>query len=154
MLLPFLTLLLPTMYLNYQYSYEGKRLIRAFKNLSDERITVESFYDDEGLRIKKIESHYYLEDEFLDEFETYFYYDENKRLVTEIRDETRYDYLYNGDELYGFVKNLTNRYFYIKDILNTIIGIKDENHDVLARYALQCIWTNNNGNRSITNTWN
>ncbi len=121
---------LPVSYKNYSYSYDGKRLKQITKTLNNSSIVIVNTYNEKGLRIKKE-----VTNNQTSEVTTYnYYYDEEDRLVTETFGNTRYDYLYNGDDLYGFVKNLNERYYYIKDITNNILGIVDSSGTILGKY--------------------
>lgn len=119
---------------NYEYTYEGKRMVEAYYANSGEYKKVSYTYDEEGLIIKRNMYNWYDDDED-GEVEDTFYYYENGNLVCEIKDDIRNDYLYdeNGN-LYGFIKNNTNIYYYIRDILGTILGIVDESGNLVVKY--------------------
>ena len=60
-----------------------------------------------------------------------YFYDDNK-LITEIKDNIRNDYIY--DELYGFIQNNTNIYYYVRDYIGNILGIVDNSGDLIVKY--------------------
>ncbi len=111
----------PKYYKGNQYLFEGRRLVE-FTDSDDNTFTYE--YDDRGLRIKKITP-----DETI-----YYYYDDDK-LVSQVSDSRRLDFLYDEDNLlYGFILDKTKNYFYLKDSLQNILGIVDENGERLVGY--------------------
>ncbi len=111
----------PKYYKGNQYLFEGRRLVE-FTDSDDNTFTYE--YDDKGLRIKKITPN-----------ETIYYYYDDDKLVSQISDCHRLDFLYDEDNLlYGFILDKTKNYFYLKDSLQNILGIVDENGERLVGY--------------------
>ena len=107
------------------YEYEGRRLIK-FNN-------VKYTYDLEGKRIKKdnngnITNYYYSGD----------------RLITEINNSYRLDYIYDeNSQLIGFIHD-SNKYLYIRDVLQNILGIIDINGNVEVNYDCDAFGKINN----------
>lgn len=105
----------PISYDGNTYEYEGRRLIK-FNN-------VKYTYDLEGKRIKKdnngnITNYYYSGD----------------RLITEINNSYRLDFIYDeNSQLIGFIYN-NDKYLYIRDVLQNILGIIDINGNVVVKY--------------------
>lgn len=105
----------PISYDGNTYEYEGRRLIK-FNN-------VKYTYDLEGKRIKKdnngnITNYYYSGD----------------RLITEINNSYRLDFIYDeNSQLIGFIHD-SNKYLYIRDVLQNILGIVDINGNVVVKY--------------------
>lgn len=66
--------------------------------------------------------------------DVYYKYSLNK-LITEIRDNYRLDFLYDEkDMLYGFIYNNNTKYFYIRDVTGLILGITLQNGEVVVKY--------------------
>ncbi|MGN1371988.1 MAG: DNRLRE domain-containing protein [Candidatus Coprovivens sp.] len=61
------------------------------------------------------------------------YYLEGNKIVFEDRNNTMLYYLYNGDELLGFVYN-GNTYYYHKNVFGDIIGIINSNYEEIVTY--------------------
>jgi hypothetical protein len=62
------------------------------------------------------------------------YYD-GDRLVTEIKNSDRLNFLYDESGLlYGFILNNSSKYFYVRDILQNILGIIDESGNLIVKY--------------------
>ena len=84
-------------------------------------------YNEQGLRTKK--------DWYGSPNITSSYYYDGDRLVTEIRDSNRFDFLYDeAGLLYGFILNNASKYFYVRDILQNILGIIDESGNLVVKY--------------------
>ena len=115
----------PISYNGNTYEYEGRRLIK-FNN-------VKYTYDLEGKRIKKdnngnITNYYYSGD----------------RLITEINNSYRLDYIYDeNSQLIGFIHD-SNKYLYIRDVLQNILGIVDINGNVVVKYDCDAFGKINN----------
>ena len=115
----------PISYNGNTYEYEGRRLIK-FNN-------VKYTYDLEGKRIKKdnngnITNYYYSGD----------------RLITEINNSYRLDYIYDeNSQLIGFIHD-SNKYLYIRDVLQNILGIIDINGNVVVKYDCDAFGKINN----------
>ena len=140
---------------NQEYLYEGKRLIEINSSSGNQHTQIKYTYDDEGLLVKKSKSVWYDDDtEGYDEDTLYFY--ENGNLVTEIKDNTRNDYLYdtNGN-LYGFIVNNYDKYFYVRDILGNILGIVSSTGSLLRKYDYDAFgYIHNVTNYSSFNAYN
>jgi RHS repeat-associated protein len=84
------------------------------------------------------------------------YYLEGRKIVFEDRNGTMIYYLYNGDELLGFIYN-NNTYFYHKNMFQDIIGIYDLEFNEIVTYeydswgVIKNITDNSNINLSIIN---
>ena len=92
-------------------------------------------YNEQGLRTKK---YWYGSPNI-----TSSYYYDGDRLVTEIRDSNRLDFLYNeAGMLFGFILNNASKYFYVRDILQNILGIIDSNGNLVVKYNCDA-WGNN-----------
>lgn len=61
------------------------------------------------------------------------YYLEGTKIIFENRNGTMLYYLYNGDELLGFVYN-GNIYYYHKNVLGDILGIINSNYEEIVKY--------------------
>ena len=61
------------------------------------------------------------------------YYLEGTKIIFEDRNGTMLYYLYNGDELLGFVYN-GNTYYYHKNVFGDIIGILNSNYEEIVTY--------------------
>ena len=61
------------------------------------------------------------------------YYLEGKRIIFEDRNGTVLYYLYNGDEILGFIYN-NNTYYYHKNVFDDIVGIYDSNYNEIVTY--------------------
>ena len=84
-------------------------------------------YNEKGLRTKK--------DWYGSPNITSSYYYDGDRLVTEVRNSDRLDFLYDeAGLLYGFILNNTSKYFYVRDILQNILGIIDESGTLVVKY--------------------
>ena len=128
--------LLPAVYKDMYFTYEGNRLTCVEKAYDSETtIYYRYYYNYEGLRIKKVETHEYTDDRDPYIVTTYHYYEGN-RLITEYRSDTdRIDYLYDSNGLlYGFINNKTERFYYVRDILQNILGIVDTNGNLVVKY--------------------
>ena len=111
----------PKSYKGNQYLFEGRRLVE-FTDKFGKTFTYE--YDDKGLRIKKTTP-----DETI-----HYYYDDDK-LVSQVSNNCRLDFLYDEDNLlYGFILDKTKNYFYLKDSLQNILGIVEENGERIVGY--------------------
>ena len=103
--------------------YEGKRMT-YYENGGGYALFS---YNEQGLRTSK------------DWYGTYsshssYYYD-GDRLVTEVRNSNRLDFLYDeAGLLFGFILNNTSKYFYVRDILQNILGIIDESGSLVVKY--------------------
>ena len=109
----------PTSYDGNTFTWVGRRLkqIRG-------KVNLDFAYNDQGLRTNKT----------TDNDDIYYYYDKDM-LITEIRENDRFDYLYDENkQLYGFIYNCGDMYFYIRDILQNIIGIIDINGNLVVKY--------------------
>jgi RHS repeat-associated protein len=116
------------------FSWIGTKLEKVIVDLSNnESVEIEFEYNEKGLRSKKIEKHKQNQTVLYTNNFSY-YYDEEDRLITEIRNSDRYDYLYDETGIYGYVINLNARYYYIKDIIGQIIGIANESGTIIGRY--------------------
>ncbi len=114
----------PSSFGNMTFTYEGRRL----KTITISGKTITNYYDDEGIRYKK---------EVLENSvtKTTLYYYDNHKLITEIENGVRRDYIYDSlGNVYGYVL-LGTSYYYIKDSLGIIHGIKDASGQVLATYT-------------------
>ena len=115
----------PISYNGNTYEYEGRRLIK-FNN-------IKYTYDLEGKRIKKdnngnITNYYYSGD----------------RLITEINNSYRLDFIYDENgQLIGFIHD-SNKYLYIRDVLQNILGIIDINGNVVVKYDCDAFGKINN----------
>jgi RHS repeat-associated protein len=115
----------PSSFGNMSFTYEGKRLKTV--TISSTR-TITYYYDSDGIRYKKHDNNNGAITE------TLFYYDNNK-LICEIRNGVRINYLYDSNGLmYGYVSSGIS-YYYIKDSLGIIHGIKNASNQVLATYT-------------------
>lgn len=82
-------------------------------------------YNDQGLRTSKKDYR---------GIGTKYYYDGDK-LVTEINDNYRNDFLYDENgKLYGFIHNKTDKYYYVRDFMQNILGIVDINGNLVVKY--------------------
>ena len=127
---------MPTSYNGMTFTWDGKRLKQIVKNNN----TINFDYNEQGLRTKK----------FTPSVDKEYYYNGNK-LITEICDYYRLDFLYDeNDMLFGFIYNNTDKYYYVRDILQNILGIVDESGTLVVKYDCN-EWgkpingTNNNG---------
>ena len=115
-------------YNEYEYSYQGKRLVSVSKD--DKRINYT--YDLEGLIIQKrvtiVEG-----DLPVSTTITKYYYD-NRKLVKEVCGNTTISYFYDSNnQLYGYKKN-SIVYFYIRDVLGNIIGILNNSGVIVSKF--------------------
>ena len=84
------------------------------------------------------------------------YYVEGRNIIFEERNGTMLYYLYNGDELLGFIYN-NNTYYYHKNLFGDIIGIYDSNYNEIVTYkynswgVIKNITDNSNINLGIIN---
>ncbi len=77
-----------------EYEFEGRRLKSVSEPMGiGEQKTVDYTYDSNGLVIKKVLGYWYDDDRDSEEFTTQYYYDGDK-LVTEINQYCRLDFLY------------------------------------------------------------
>lgn len=108
----------------YHYiEYEGKRMTYCESGAGY------GFYEynEQGLRTKK--------DWYGSPNITSSYYYDGDRLVTEVRNSDRLDFLYDeAGLLYGFILNNASKYFYVRDILQNILGIIDESGTLVVQY--------------------
>ena len=116
----------PQSYNGNTYYYEGRRLVGIDTN-DNQAIRYE--YDDKGLRIKKT-----IEDLADGTLETIDYIYEEGKLVTELREGYRLDFLYDENkELYGFIYN-NKKYYYVRDVLKNILGIVTKEEGLVVQY--------------------
>ena len=109
----------------FEYYYEGRRLIHH----NGSTVSVDYFYDNEGLRTKKI-----VYDTTTNASTTVNYAYEDNKLVCEYTTSKRMDYLYDGNGiLYGLIYN-GNKYFYLRDHLANILGIIDSSGNLVVSY--------------------
>ena len=107
-------------------TWEGRRL----KRYTYSGGYYEFEYNEQGLRTKK-DSY----DDTNTQISSSSYYYDGDKLVTEIKDSNRLDFLYDESGLlYGFIFNNTNKYFYVRDILQNILGIIDESGNLVVKY--------------------
>ena len=87
---------------------------------------------------------------------TTYYYLEDRSVIFEDRNGIMLYYLYNGDELLGFIYN-NNTYYYHKNMFEDIIGIYDSNYNEIVTYkydswgVIKNITDNSNINLGIIN---
>ena len=99
-----------------------------------EQKTVDYIYDSNGLIIKKVLGYWYDDDRDSEEFTTQYYYDGDK-LITEINQYCRLDFLYDESGLlYGLIKDNSSKYFYVRDYLQNILGIVDQSGKLVVKY--------------------
>ena len=125
----------PATYRDTAYRFEGRRLISISKELGiDEQKSIDYTYDSNGLIIKKVLGYWYDDDRDSEEFTTQYYYDGDK-LITEINQYCRLDFLYDENGmLYGLIKDNSSKYFYVRDYLQNILGIVDQNGKLVVKY--------------------
>ncbi len=130
--------LYPVTYKGMSLIYQHNKLVQINKNNSIYPIRYE--YNEQGLRTKK----------FTPSVDKEYYYNKDK-LITEICDYYRLDFLYDeNDMLFGFIYNNTDKYYYVRDILLNILGIVDNQGTLVVKYDCNA-WgkpingTNNNG---------
>ena len=114
----------PTSFGNMSFTYEGRRL----KTITISGKVITNYYDDEGIRYKK---------EVLENSvtKTTLYYYDNHKLITEIEDGVKKDYIYDSlGNIYGYVLAGVS-YYYIKDTLGIIHGIKNASGNIIASYT-------------------
>ena len=121
---------------NIEYEFEGRRLKSISEPMGiDEQKTVDYTYDSNGLIIKKVLGYWYDDDRDSEEFTTQYYYDGDK-LITEINQYCRLDFLYDeSGMLYGLIKDNSSKYFYVRDYLHNILGIVDQNGKLVVKYS-------------------
>ena len=125
----------PATYRDTAYRFEGRRLISISEELGiDEQKSIDYTYDSNGLIIKKVLGYWYDDDRDSEEFTTQYYYDGDK-LITEINQYCRLDFLYDENGmLYGLIKDNSSKYFYVRDYLQNILGIVDQNGKLVVKY--------------------
>ena len=125
----------PATYRDTVYRFEGRRLISISEELGiDEQKSIDYTYDSNGLIIKKVLGYWYDDDRDSEEFTTQYYYDGDK-LITEIKQYCRLDFLYDENGmLYGLIKDNSSKYFYVRDYLQNILGIVDQNGKLVVKY--------------------
>ena len=125
----------PATYRDTAYRFEVRRLKSISEPMGiDEQKTVDYTYDSNGLIIKKVLGYWYDDDRDSEEFTTQYYYDGDK-LITEINQYCRLDFLYDENGmLYGLIKDNSSKYFYVRDYLQNILGIVDQNGKLVAKY--------------------
>ena len=118
-----------------EYEFEGRRLKSVSEPMGiGEQKTVDYTYDSNGLIIKKVLGYWYDDDRDSEEFTTQYYYDGDK-LVTEINQYCRLDFLYDENGmLYGLIKDNSSKYFYVRDYLQNILGIVDQSGKLVVKY--------------------
>ena len=118
-----------------EYEFEGRRLKSVSEPMGiGEQKTVDYTYDSNGLIIKKVLGYWYDDDRDSEEFTTQYYYDGDK-LITEINQYCRLDFLYDESGLlYGLIKDNSSKYFYVRDYLQNILGIVDQNGKLVVKY--------------------
>ncbi len=111
----------PKTYNGITFAFEGRMLTRytygggyyAFE------------YNDQGLRTSKKDYR---------GIGTKYYYDGDK-LITEINNSYRNDFLYDENgKLYGFIHNKNERYYYVRDFMQNILGIVDIDGNLVVKY--------------------
>ena len=119
-----------------EYEFEGRRLKSVSEPMGiGEQKTVDYTYDSNGLIIKKVLGYWYDDDRDSEEFTTQYYYDGDK-LITEINQYCRLDFLYDESGLlYGLIKDNSSKYFYVRDYLHNILGIVDQNGKLVVKYS-------------------
>ena len=130
---------------NIEYEFEGRRLKSISEPMGiDEQKTVDYTYDSNGLIIKKVLGYWYDDDRDSEEFTTQYYYDGDK-LITEINQYCRLDFLYDeSGMLYGLIKDNSSKYFYVRDYLQNILGIVDQSGKLVVKYKYDA-YGNSNG---------
>ena len=125
----------PSTYRDTAYRFEGRRLTYVYESMgSDEDKTVDYTYDSNGLIIKKVLCYWYSDDRDPDEYTTNYYY-EGDKLITQIKNNIRLDFLYDENGmLYGLIKDNSSKYFYVRDYLQNILGIVDQNGKLVVKY--------------------
>ena len=114
--------LLPETFGNASYGFEGKKLV----NYSDNLVNISFQYDENGYIIERTDNDTGIISNYI--------YDNNK-LITEIKDNIRNDYLYDeNNKLYGFIQNGVNVYCYVRDSRGNILGIVDNNVIIVVKY--------------------
>ena len=118
-----------------EYEFEGRRLKSVSEPMGiGEQKTVDYTYDSNGLIIKKVLGYWYDDDRDSEEFTTQYYYDGDK-LITEINQYCRLDFLYDESGLlYGLIKDNSSKYFYVRDYLHNILGIVAQNGKLVVKY--------------------
>ena len=135
----------PATYRDTAYRFEGRRLISISEELGiDEQKSIDYTYDSNGLIIKNVLGYWYDDDRDSEEFTTQYYYDGDK-LITEINQYCRLDFLYDENGmLYGLIKDNSSKYFYVRDYLQNILGIVDQNGKLVIKYKYDA-YGNNKG---------
>lgn len=95
---------------------------RELSTYSDETNNISYKYNFNGIRTSKAINNI-----------TTNYYVEGRNIIFEDRNGTMLYYLYNGDELLGFIYN-NNTYYYHKNLFQDIIGIYDSNYNEIVTY--------------------
>ncbi|MGN1371986.1 MAG: RHS repeat domain-containing protein [Candidatus Coprovivens sp.] len=95
---------------------------RELSSYQDSSNNISYKYNLNGIRTSKV----------VNNIETKYYLEGNK-IVFEDRNNTMLYYLYNGDELLGFVYN-GNTYYYHKNVFGDIIGIINSNYEEIVTY--------------------
>ena len=130
----------PTSFGNMSFTYEGRRL----KTITISGKVITNYYDDEGIRYKKEITENAIT-------RTILYYYDNHKLITEIENGVRRDYIYDSlGNIYGYVLAGVS-YYYIKDSLGIIHGIKNASGNVLASYTYDAYGNIINQNDTTTN---
>ena len=135
----------PATYRDTAYRFEGRRLTYVYESMgSDEDKTVDYTYDSNGLIIKKVLCYCYSDDSDPDEYTTNYYY-EGDKLITQIKNNIRLDFLYDENGmLYGLIKDNSSKYFYVRDYLQNILGIVDQSGKLVVKYKYDA-YGNNKG---------
>lgn len=111
----------PTKYGSNSYTFEGRRLVK----LSLSGTSYDYIYNDQGLRVKKVDN----------KGNTWYYTYDGDKLISEISSKARFDFLYDENgSLYGFIKDKTEKYLYLRDCLQNILGIADINGNTIVKY--------------------
>jgi RHS repeat-associated protein len=118
----------PSSYDGTYYRFEGRRLTRIYPRSG----YYDYFYNDQGLRIKKVDYR---------GVTTQYIYD-NEKLISEDSPNGRLDFLYDeNDNLYGFIKDGKDKYLYIRDWMQNILGICNISGEIIVKYAYSAYGT-------------